>query len=422
VTRAGTPKLARLVALAGIAAFLGILLGRGELVALAAPIAVAVALGVAGTQRPTLEVELELDEERCAEGEVVEGRIRLRSDVAIPELDVALVLPAALRPIDGCARVAITLAGGEDRVLPLRLSADRWGGQRAGPIALRAYGPGRLIAFEEVRRLERRLRVYPTTERLAQAIRPHDTQVLSGNHLARTNGDGIEFASVREFVPGDPIRRVNWRVTTRRGVLHVNEQHPERNADVVLFLDTFGDVGPPGRSSLDRTVRGAATLARYELQRKDRVGLVSFGGTVSWLRASSGQTHFLRLVESLLDVNVALSFAWKEIDALPRRALPPLALFVAFSPLIDRRAVRALVDLRARGHSLTIVDTLDELAVRPAAGEAGVVAHRLWRLQREGLRDDLARLGIPVVPWREEGELAAALALVPRAARRLVRA
>jgi uncharacterized protein (DUF58 family) len=273
-----------------------------------------------------------------------------------------------------------------------------------------------------VQPLERRLRVYPSTERLAQAIRPHDTQVLTGNHLARTVGDGIEFASVRAFVPGDPIRRVNWRVTSRRGQLHVNEHHPERSADVVLFLDTFGDAGPPGRSSLDRTVRGAASLARYELQRKDRVGLVSFGGTVSWLRASSGQTHFLRLIESLLDVNVALSFAWKDIDALPRRALPPLALFVAFSPLIDRRAVRALVDLRARGHSLTIVDTLDELAVRALAGDAGLAAHRLWRLQREQLRDDLAQLGIPVVPWKAEGELAAALALVPRAARRLARA
>src|SRR5207248_1125898 len=109
--------------------------------------------------------------------------------------------------------VGVTLAAGELRRLPLRLRAERWGGQRIGPVGLRAYGPLRLIVFEELRAVERRLRVYPHTERLVRAIRPADTQAFSGNHLARSIGDGIEFANVREFVSGDAVRRVNWRVT-----------------------------------------------------------------------------------------------------------------------------------------------------------------------------------------------------------------
>ena len=47
---------------------------------------------------------------------------------------------------------------------------------------------------------------------------------------------------MREWAPGDRVKSINWRASARRGVLWVNEQHPERNTDVVLFLDTFTDV------------------------------------------------------------------------------------------------------------------------------------------------------------------------------------
>ena len=266
--------------------------------------------------------------------------------------------------------------------------------------------------FEAVVDERRPVRVLPEVERLVDGVRPFETQAFAGNHRSRAVGEGIEFASVRPYARGDSIRRVNWRVTSRRGELHVNEHHLERNADVVLFLDTFADVGPPGRTSLDLAVRGAATIARHELDRKDRVGVVGFGGTISWLQAGMGRTHLLRVLEAVLDVNVALSYAWKDVEILPRRALPPLAAFVALSPLLDRRALAALVDLRARGYALTVIETLDEEAVAPVGG-ADDAAHRLWRLGREGLRARLGGLGIPVVTWDGSEELAAAMARLP---------
>jgi uncharacterized protein (DUF58 family) len=69
----------------------------------------------------------------------------------------------------------------------------------------------------------------------------------------------------------------NWRLTTGLGELYVNEQHLERNADVVLFLDAFTDVQSPHRRTLEVAVRATATLADHYLQVRD-VGLLSFGG------------------------------------------------------------------------------------------------------------------------------------------------
>src|SRR4029078_7562865 len=83
---------------------------------------------------------------------------------------------------------------------------------------------------------------------------------------------------LRDFVPGDRVRSINWRASARRQGLVVNERHPERNPDVVILVDSFVDLVAGDRSTLDDTVRAAATLASRYLERRDRVGLVGYGG------------------------------------------------------------------------------------------------------------------------------------------------
>ena len=106
---------------------------------------------------------------------------------------------------------------------------------------------------------------------------PFETQPFAGNRVARARGEGIEFAETRPYVPGDRPRRVNWRATSVRQTLFVNEQHPERNSDVVIFVDTFAEARREDESTLDLAVRAAATLAEHYLSTRDRVGFVSFG-------------------------------------------------------------------------------------------------------------------------------------------------
>ena len=74
-----------------------------------------------------------------------------------------------------------------------------------------------------------------------------ETQAFAGSQVARSKGDGVEYADIRDFVPGDRVRSINWRASARRQGLVVNERHPERNTDVVLFVDSFTDVRGAGR-------------------------------------------------------------------------------------------------------------------------------------------------------------------------------
>jgi len=185
------------------------------------------------------------------------------------------------------------------------------------------------------------LRVYPSEETLRSLVPPLETQVFAGNQVSRVRGEGIEFADLREWQPGDRVRRVNWRATALRGSLWVNEQYPERNTDVVLFLDTFAEVRAHGRSTNDRAVRAAATLAHGYLQRKDRVGLVGFGGVLSWLVPESGTRQLYAIIDTLLSSDIVHSYALRGVEVLPPRTLPPKALVLAITPLLDDRTAAA---------------------------------------------------------------------------------
>jgi hypothetical protein len=85
---------------------------------------------------------------------------------------------------------------------------------------------------------------------------------------------------------------------------------------------------------------------------------------------------------------------------LPIGTLTPKALVVALTPLLDERGVAVLLDLRARGFDLAVVDVSPLPFVRPGADASDALAHRLWVLQREALRGRYLRNGVAVAEWR----------------------
>jgi uncharacterized protein (DUF58 family) len=202
---------------------------------------------------------------------------------------------------------------------------------------------------------------------------------------------------------------VNWRATARRGELWVNEHHAERNADVVIFLDVFAEARRGERSTLDPALRAAASLAARYLRQRDRVGFVSFGGMLNWLLPSTGARQLYRIVDAMLDTQIILSHAWPDLVVVPRRTLPPQALVIALTPLLDDRTALALLDLRARGFDLVVIEISPLTFVVPKPGETQDIAHRLWRMRRDAVRGRFEQAGVPVAVWTEDSSLAVAI-------------
>jgi len=233
-----------------------------------------------------------------------------------------------------------------------------------------------------------------------------------GEHTGRAVGDGVEFAGIRPYVPGDQLRDVNRAVSIRRGQLHVNQRAAARAADVVVMIDAFGPVddraGAVSERTLDLAVHGAAALVTAYLRVSDRVGLVVLGGLLRWLGPAAGDRQFYRIAEMMLAARYD-SFVTPDVGRIPRTALPPGTLVVVFSPLLDPRGFGAIADLRRRGFPLIVVDTLRD---EPSPGTRADtrLALRLWRLDRTATRSGLRALGIPVLGWDTGTELDSVLA------------
>jgi uncharacterized protein (DUF58 family) len=277
------------------------------LVALVAPLGLWVAIGLrTGLARTPPELTLRVRGEslHVREGETVEVTVSIATSRDVAWAAFSLDPGPGLRARTGRGRapvqVGTPLRAGEWRTLRFPVRAERWGAPAAGRLQARVLDRVGVLALVSEPHELPRLAVMPDVESLRELIDPARLRATVGSRVARGRGEGIEFAEVRGFQAGDAVRRINWRVSARRGSLHVSDRHPELSADVVLLLDTFSEAGDADESTLSLAVRAAAALAGGYLQRRDRVGLVGFGGVLTGIGPGLGAAQLERLVAALL--------------------------------------------------------------------------------------------------------------------------
>src|SRR6478672_7074630 len=407
VTRRPSPKLAGFASVAAIFLVGALATGRPELVVMAAPFAVILVAGLLTAEPPVwTTLSLDVERDRLVEDEAITLDVCIATDTDVERVEVVLPLPGGVAVEDGDTALAFHLARDRSRDVTLRLRFPRWGVFELGDLYLRAHDRFDLFRYDDRLDAGRPIRVFPRTETLRALVRPAQTQLSIGNQVARRVGQGIEFAGLRPFVPGDVVRSIDPKTTARRGSPWVREHHPERNADVVLFLDTFSDVRTGRSTTVERAVRAAASIVSVYLERRDRVGLVSFGGVLRWLMPGMGIRQEYRIIEALLDTEVAVNYAWKGINVIPIRTLPPKALVLAVTPLLDERSLGALFDLRGRAFDVAVID-VSPVPTEPSPSDDPVseLAHRIWMMERETLHRDLRRVGISVAEWRDGDHL-----------------
>ena len=141
------------------------------------------------------------------------------------------------------------------------------------------------------------------------------------------------------------------------------------------------------------------------------MGLIEYGWVLRWVRPGSGRAQLERLLDALLAAEVFFSYVTQDLALVPPRVLPPQALVVGLSPMLDPRFVKALGDLAARGFDVVLltVSPIEVTRETVALSPVDELACRLWYLERQGELADLRAQGLRVLEWRPDQPLELAL-------------
>jgi len=128
-------------------------------------------------------------------------------------------------------------------------------------------------------------------------------QHLAGSYHSAFKGQGVAFAEVRKYEPGDDVRCIDWNVTARTGEPHIKLFNEERELTVMLLVDMSGslDLGSTEADKRKVVARLAATFAFSAIRNNDRVGLIGFSDRVEvFVPPRSGRKHVLSVVQQVL--------------------------------------------------------------------------------------------------------------------------
>ncbi|MBL3666666.1 DUF58 domain-containing protein [Streptomyces sp. M2CJ-2] len=309
------------------------------------------------------------------------------------------------------SRHLLSVPAGERRRITTRLRPTRRGDRRADRVTIRSYGPLGLFARQGTHQVPWTVRVLPPfTSRKHLPSKLARLRELDGRTSVLTRGEGTEFDSLREYVPGDDTRSIDWRATARQSAVAVRTWRPERDRHILLVLDTgrtsAGRVGDIPR--LDASMDAALLLAALASRAGDRVDLLAHDRR---LRALVQGRSAGDVLPSLVNAMATLEPELVETDvrsltATALRTAPRRSLIVLFTTLdaapIEEGLLPVLAQLTQR-HTVLLASVADpHLAqMSKARGNADAVYEAAAAAQAQTERDrtaeQLRRHGVTVV-------------------------
>lgn len=383
-------------------AALGLIGSRPDIVAMGLPLAILTAATM--FRRPNDDaVAIELTPVPAAEEGTVHTTVAVTGDAEAAELVIVQSGRRTRRllvPVNGAEIVSISRTLHSGPVTAVKASAR--GVSADATLLGRAAPPVQVV--RNIAAIGQPLPQLPLSPRLAG---------LHGNHEGRRQGQGGDFRDIHQFVPGDELRRVDWRATARMarrpGDLLVRRTNTLSDASVVVAMDTAdelgavvatwgsGDLERSGVTSLDLARQAARSIAAAAVDAGDRIALhvLVHGGRS--IRSGAGARHLAR-------IDAAIAATGQAGEDVRFRRTPPVphgSVIFVLSTFFDGAASDIALTWRASGHRVIAVDILPELD-RTRLSTEQQVALRTVLAEREDVLHDLRGAGVDTVAWRDD--------------------
>ena len=338
-------------------------------------------------------------------------------------LAIADELQSGMRITDGALRTLAVLPPGGAADLRYTFSAGRgmffWHtvrvalGDPFGLIETRLDLPaeGRVYVLPELKKL----RPFP--------LRLEHTLQTPGSIPARVAGSGTEFWGVREYQPGDPLRRLDWRRMARHPrQLFTREFEQEQIADIGLVVDARQktDLGVGEESLFEHSIRAVAGLAEVFLRQGNRLSLLIYGKRYSSLFPGYGKEQLNRVLHTLSQAVPQPESSGEGLQFIPVNMFPSHCLIIVLSPLAQDDW-RLFQRLRAYGYQALLIspDPIRFATRWLPSDHLTLLATRMAQVERHIQLSRITGMWIPVIDWQVGQPLAplvrTALGRPPRA-------
>lgn len=399
-------KGALFLACGALLALAGVLLGR-PYAALAGSALILLLMasyfyGSAAARGLQIRCERKLSRSKASAGSSLSGTTALYFDprfhLAARECFSPSLTPSGRLSGSGRGRIALDYS----------IRAEDYGLSRVGPASVSIEDPLGFFSFQRETGGASELFVYPDLSEVRKfdlALRKKSTVQTHGMRRGHEKGTGTEFIALRDYVPGDELRFIDWKATARTEKLMIRTFQSEKKQRIMLAIDVGEGMGTgTGRTMADAAVNTSVLLSYIALRRGDLVGCTTFSGSVAdYLKPSDSRPQFYRILD--LFARSAPGGATDYIASLQRLTDIHVkrSIIILFTDVTRNRNVVDAVRLTvAHGHAVMVISPFEpwfDPCVKKDALSAGIAraVEEKMAAEIDAVKAELGRMGVSLV-------------------------
>jgi len=343
---------------------------------------------------------------------IVELTISNNSYRRTQQLEVFDNVPHEMKMRQGINQMRMNLGPGQSARIKYRVRCPLRGHYTLGPISVRYRNAFNLFANESKVQDRTDITVFPQVREIEEALLRSDVpKMYTGATTLKTPGPGMEFYSLREYLPGDAFRSINWKAFARTGELMVNEKTRDAVTDVFIILDTrdVSRIGTVLKNPLEMGTIAAASVSNYFIRRRDSVALVTYGDRMDYLPPETGDNQGYKVLSNLAAVRAKGSMPLQAVtNAMSSRMSRGSPVFIISSLEGDGTTLPAIRNLAGRGHEVIVLSP-SSIDLERLVSRIPRMSYEVLKLERQNRLTAISGYGAKVIDWMPDVELSQAL-------------
>jgi len=343
---------------------------------------------------------------------IVELTISNNSYRRTQQLEVFDNVPHEMKMRQGINQMRMNLGPGQSARIKYRVRCPLRGHYTLGPVSVRYRNVFNLFANESKVQDRTDITVFPQVREIEEALlRSNVPKMYTGATTLKTPGPGMEFYSLREYLPGDAFRSINWKAYARTGELMVNEKTRDAVTDVFIILDTrdVSRIGTVLKNPLEMGTIAAASISNYFIRRRDSVALVTYGERMEYLSPETGDNQGYKVLSRLAAVRAKGSMPLQAVtNAMSSRVSRGSPIFIISSLEGDGTTLPAIRDLAGKGHEVIVLSP-SSIDLERLISRIPRMSYEVLKLERQNRLTALSGYGAKVIDWMPDVELSQAL-------------